>query len=72
MQKQIYQATMSFPTNSSNGSLTDNSFSFHLNSKSNPSLLWHLLHEKSDKNVHVNLIKQKQDEVVDGDGEEEG
>jgi hypothetical protein len=50
---------MPSPTNSSNGSLTDNSFSFHLNSK-------------PDKNVHVNLIKQEQDEVVDGDGEEEG
>jgi hypothetical protein len=59
MHKQIYQATMSSPTNSSNGSPTDNSFSFHLNSK-------------PDKNVHVNLIKQEQDEVVDGDGEEEG
>jgi hypothetical protein len=43
-----------------------------LNSKSNPSLSWHLLHEKSDKNVHVNLIKQEQYEIVDGDGEEEG
>ncbi|AES77807.1 hypothetical protein MTR_7g017460 [Medicago truncatula] len=62
---------MPSPTNSSNGSLTNNSFSFHLNSKSNPSLSWHLLYEKLDKNVHVNLIKQEQDEVVDGDGEEE-
>ncbi|AES81275.1 hypothetical protein MTR_7g090490 [Medicago truncatula] len=61
---------MPSPTNSSNGSFTDNSFSFHLNSKSNSSLSWHLLHEKPDKNVHVNLIKQEQDEVVDGDGEE--
>jgi hypothetical protein len=61
-------ATMPSPTNSSNGSLTDNSFSFHLNSKPNPSLSWRLLHEKPDNNVHVNinLIKQEQDEV---DGE---
>jgi len=67
-------ATMPSPTNSSNGSLTDNSFSFHLNSKPNPSLSWRLLHEKPDNNVHLNLIKQEQeqDEVVDGVGEEEG
>jgi hypothetical protein len=57
-------ATMSSSTNSSNESLTDNCFSFHLNSKPNPSLSWRLLHEKPDKNVHVNLIKQEQGKVL--------
>jgi len=60
-----------FPINSSNGSLPDNFFSFHLNSKPNPSLSWCLLHEKPDKNVIVNLIKQEQDEVVVGEEEVE-
>ena len=57
-------AAMPSSTNSSNGSLTDNYFSFHLNSKPNPSLSWCLLHEKPYKNVHVNLIKQEQGKVL--------
>ena len=57
-------ATMPSSTNSLNGSLTNNYFSFHLNSKPNPSLTWCLLHEKPDKNVHVNLIKQEQEKVL--------
>jgi len=57
-------AAMSSSTNSSNGSLTNNYFSFHLNSKPIPSLSWCLLHEKPDKNVHVNLMKQEQGKVL--------
>jgi len=45
-------------TNSSNGSLTDNYFSFHLNSKPNPSLSWCYFMKNQTKIMKKEKLRQ--------------